>query len=196
MEQQTQIDFSQLVDDPEEGLTPERLASLTAMLKREAELAHEITELESGLKDLKAEQRKLVEVTIPELLADAQLDELKLADGTKVTVKENLRVSTTGKWRDPINEFLERTGQEDLIRNELTLAFPADADELVDEAIESLRDFGLLPENHKRNRYVNAQSFAALLREMLRDGEEVPLDDLGAHVQKFADITRPKGNDS
>jgi len=75
---------------------------------------------------------------------------------------------------------------DDVIKDEVTAAFGKGAASLAEEAVKLLIDSGATAVDRKR--YVNPQTFAALLRELLAAGEEVPLDELGAFMQRRAKL--------
>lgn len=164
------------------------------MLKRLGELARQQIDLEDQikakeeeLKRLKAEHQQVSGDYIPSVLDEAGLSEVRLSDGTKVVVKQDMRVSTAGKYRDIINRWLQENGHGDVIKNELSVGFPA-GDERVKSAVEALRALGVQDMGQKE--FVEPSTFKSLVRELMEDGEEIPLDDLGVHTFRTTKLDR------
>ena len=71
----------------------------------------EIAALEEQLKNKKAEADDISSSVIPELLAEQGLSEIKLADGSKVSVKKEFRCTLPkdeGRESKPINGFVTK----------------------------------------------------------------------------------------
>lgn len=165
------------------------------ILTRLAELSNKQLQLED---DIIAAQRRVEQLVehrdlismyhIPALLDEAGVSDVRLSDGTRVQVKKSLRVSTTGRYRDKINAWLEQQGYDDIILDEVTARFGKGESALAVSLIKAANE---LTRSVARKRYVNAQTFAALVRELLAKGEDVPLDEIGAFEQRFTKLERP-----
>lgn len=177
-------------DTADEAPSADRLGALATYCRRHEQLEAELADLDARRKTLDAELRDVAEVQIPTLLDEVGVQQLVLDDGTRISVKEELRVSTTGKYRAPILSWLEATGHDDIVKDELTVPFGKGEDERVGQALGALEAVGVTDVSRKRA--VHAQTFAALLRELREAGEDVPLDELGAFLQRRAKLERPK----
>jgi len=167
------------------------------LLRRLGEAVRRMRELDGIAADLAErakraadELRFLAERTVPGILDETGLSELRLADGTKVVVRTDLKVSTTGKYRPAINTWLEETGHDDIIKDEVTVPFGKDESERVGRVVAFLEDAGL---QHDRRRYVAPQTLKALVNELMEAGEEVPLDRIGAFTYRSARLEAPRG---
>jgi len=170
--------------------TEDQLTRLGKLANYQVSLEQTIASLEAQLKDIQEKYRRVSEIDIPGVLDETGLSEVRLADGTKIVIREDLRVSTSGKNRDVINNWLISRGHDDLIRDEVTAAFGKGHSDVAEKALEMLRG---LTTSVDRKRYVNPQTFAALIRELLAGGEDVPLDQLGVFVQRRAKLEqKPK----
>jgi hypothetical protein len=186
-----QVDYETLADEAA-GTTPkELLKRLTALVRKQARLETKIEKLQAQASAAGEELRQISWVDIPELLDETGLSEVRLKDGTKVQIKDEVRVSTTGRYREKINSWLERTGNEDLIKNEITAAFPAGDRAKVERALKALAKAGVSQVDQKR--FVNATTFAAFIRETLAGGElDVPMEEIGVHIQRITKLDKPK----
>lgn len=180
-----QIDYESMVD---EEVGEDLLEQLSRASQYQAELEQQIAELDQKKKELNQLHQQVSEETIPDLLNQAGVSELRLADGTKVTVKEDLRVSTTGKYRDNINAWLQKNGYGDLIKDDVTISFGRGQDSNVQALLDYVQS--QLGQSPARKQYVESASFKSLVKELLSDGEDVPLEDLGVFVQKRAKLER------
>lgn len=181
------VDFEQYAD--EETATEDQLTRLGALVERQVDLEQQIADTKTELKELETQLHEIAWRAIPDLLDETGLSEVKLADGTKVQVKDVMRVSTTGQYREPINRWLTEHGYQDMIKDEVVAQFPAGEGERAAAAVRWLTGQGVSTD---RKEYVNASSFKAFLKELMDAGEVVPLEELGAHVQRMATLVRPK----
>lgn len=170
------------------SVTEDQLTRLGKLANYQISLEQTIESLNSQLKDIQEKYRRVSEVDIPGVLDETGLSEVRLADGTKIMIREDVRVSTTGKNRDTINSWLTLNGHDDLIRDEVTAAFKKGDGEIAAKALDALMVLGASAVDRKR--YVNPQTFAALIRELMADGEDVPLDELGVFVQRRAKLEK------
>lgn len=180
------VDFEGMA---ETDVSEDALKRLSDLAHRQLELEREIGRLEYQIKELGKHHRKISEEDIPSLLDETGLSEIRLSDGTKVLVKEDLRVSTTGKHRDAINRWLEETGHDDVIKDEVVAQFGKGEGERAAMLMRAAAEF---TDATTRKRYVNPQTFSALLRELMAAGEEVPLEELGAYIQRRSKLESPK----
>lgn len=188
---QTEADLGALYEEVEK-VTPsdDTIKRIAELARRQMELEDQLAELEAQHANLTKELSRVSQVDLPAALDSAGVADFKLTNGVKVILQQSLRVSTTGKYRDAINAWLEKTGRGDLIRDELKFAFKPDESKTA-ELLGRIAD--AIEADYDRKRYVNPQSFAALLREVLESGKEnVPLEDLGAFEQRFVKLERPK----
>jgi seryl-tRNA synthetase len=185
--QMTQTFAPSLIDGNDESLPEDALARLAALCERQRELESGIGALEMELKEKAAALKKVSEEDVPALFDELGVKEIRLSDGTRVEVKEDVRVSTTGKNRDPINLWLDKNGHGDLIKDVVSASFGKGETRDAGELAAELRERGLSVD---RQRAVNAGSYAALLRELKAAGDDVPWDKIGAYWQRWTKLTR------
>ncbi|MCP4161503.1 MAG: hypothetical protein GY760_15635, partial [Deltaproteobacteria bacterium] len=85
----------------------------------------EIANLEEQLKNKKAEADDIGSRVIPELLAEQGLSEIKLADGSKVSVKKEFRCTLPKdiSKRELAYKWLREQGLGDIIKNNVFVTF-------------------------------------------------------------------------
>jgi len=179
------VDLEGLVDDE---LSEDLLARLGDLARRQMDLEDQIEAANEELRKLGDDHRRISEEDIPAVLDETGLSEVRLSDGTKVRIKENLRVATAGKNREPINAWLEQEGHDDVIKDEVVALFGKGEGERAAALVLAAEE---LTDAVNRKRYVNPQTFAALLRELMADGVDVLLDELGVFVQRQTKLDRP-----
>ena len=120
----------------------------------------EIENLEEKTKNLKDQRDKLSGDVIPKILEGNSLSELKLTNGKRISIKENLYCRIP---EDPINRetalaWLADNGGEDKIKDEVTI------DEVTPDLLEELTGIGAA---FSRRRTVNPRSLQSWFNEVL-----------------------------
>ena len=186
------VDFEEMAAEIDrEGLAPDKLDQLVEYVDELKRCGAKLTDLLLQVKAVGDRQRELSEVLIPNLLEGTGLSELRLADRTKVVVGEALHASTgaNSKYLGAILKWLQDTGHDDIIKDEVSVPFGKGESERVSKLAEMLVRAGY---HFARDRTVNNQTFTALLRELMSDGEVVPLSELGVFIRKFTKLEVPK----
>ena len=110
----------------------------------------EIAALEEKLKLKKTEADDIGSRVIPELLAEQGLSELKLSDGSKVSVKKEFRatIPKDEARRESCLQWLRDQGLGDIIKNNVTVSFGRGEDNKAQHCwtLQLLMGF-----NHSRN---------------------------------------------
>lgn len=129
-------------------------SDLTALRER-------IAKGENLLKQLKAEEYTLSGETIPEFLFTKGISSLSLADGSKVEVREDIKISLPKTNQDKKNivlDFIKNNGGKDIIKDDLTISSPED----------KLRDYLINNEiPFKQDETVHAQTLKAFFNDLL-----------------------------
>lgn len=184
------IDFDKVADEiAEEGIDDDALTNLAKLCKLQIQIEDELDAVAERVKELNARLNQVSGVDIPSILSQRGLSEVRLDDGTKVKIRDEWRVGTTGKYRSFINNWLEKNGFGGMIRDEVTLRFGKDEGEKVEEFLKLAEKY---TKSLKRVRAANATSFKSFVKELVEKGEiDVPLRDLGVHIQQMTKLERP-----
>ena len=104
----------------------------------------EIAALEEQLKNKKAEADDIGSRVIPELLAEQGLSEIKLADGSKVSVRKEFRatVPKDDLKREAALQWLRDQGLGDIIKNNVTVSFGKGEDDKAEQLLQLAADNG------------------------------------------------------
>lgn len=173
--------------------TREELASLNALIEQwdanERRLA-ELAELTSGANAIKA---KIELDLIPSLMATAgNIERFDLADGRRVEIKPELYASISKANEAQAFSWLESNGHSAVIKDELKIGLGKGekASECARALINTLEEMGV--DDYSRKRGVHTGTLAALIREQLAEGVEVPKETFGVHQQRRAIIKLAK----
>jgi nucleoid DNA-binding protein len=118
--------------------------------------------------------------------------DITLEDGTRVQVDEELKapsMAATSKYRTIVVDWAKQAGHGGAVKSEVTVNVPVGKEALATEVLKKAEELGLQAKSFET---INSQTLGALLRELLENGEDVPLDQLGAFMFKKANISMKK----
>lgn len=173
--------------------TKEEMASLSALVADWLLNEEAIANSEALLKQLNLNKAKLETDLIPSLMASAGgIDKFTLDNGTAITIKEELYASITQAKQEEAFKWLETHGHGDVIKDDMKLILGRGevAQRRAAAMIVAAEQNGI--DDYSRKRAVHSGTLAALLREQLGEGVEVPKETFGVHQQKRAIIKLAK----
>ena len=146
----------------------------------------EVTTLEDKLKKKKEEELKLSEQDIPNLMQKAGVAALKLTDGSSVEIKPYYGARIPASRTDEAFDWLRENNYGDLIKNNVTLTFGRNEDNVAKTLVDELRQKG---HNVKQAEKVEPMTIKAFVREQIEKGKNVPADLFGVYVATRTKIT-------
>lgn len=183
-------DLSQYEADAQEAVNGEDLlASITRTVRELGSAKDDVTQAEEALKAAQQRVRTLEEFTLPEMLRAAGQQMMRTADGDTVELSETLHASIPAANMPQALTWLIEHGQSAIIKRDLSLKFGKSEDEKANRALALILEAGFTPQDKQT---VHPQSLAAVLRELLAEGVDVPLELLGAHVRAVVKVKPPK----
>ena len=149
----------------------------------------EIANLEEQLKSKKAEADDIGSRVIPELLAEQGLSEIKLADGSKVSVKKEFRCTLPKDEdrREQAYKWLRDQGLGDIIKNNVFVTFGKGEDNKAQQLLDLAAENGLEPQQKSD---VAWATLTALFRERIESGLDMPSDVFSTWIKDKTKITR------
>ena len=149
----------------------------------------EIADLEQQLKDKKAEADDISSRVIPELLAEQGLSEIKLADGSKVSVKKEYRCTLPKDEvkRQQCYEWLRNEKLGDIIKNNIFVTFGKGEDDKAKQLLDLAAENGFEPQQKSD---VAWMTLTALFRERIESGLDMPSDVFNTWIKDKTKITR------
>lgn len=139
------------------------LSYLSELVEKQLAAAAEVNQLEEDLKEAKKRYNHVRQEEIPNFLSQFGISEIKLADGRKVIVKQD--VSVTIKDHKSFYDFLRTRHDDSIIKSTLEMETPPD--ELVDELMNRGYIFSC-------DEKIHGQTLKAYFREFLELGETPP----------------------
>ena len=177
------------VEEWTEQSSNEELASISGLAQQLLVVQKDIEEKKLELKALEIQFRQISESSLPEALQSANLSEIVLSDGTKLSVSPFYKGHISEKNRPAALDWLMQNGHGGLIKNEISLKFGRDEDERAQDTIASLQQRGLSPSVKQG---VHAQTLNAFVKEQLTNGKDLPSEIFGIYVGSRAKIERKR----
>ena len=149
----------------------------------------EIAALEEQLKAKKAEADDIGSRVIPELLAEQGLSEIKLADGSKVSVKKEYRCTLPKdeEKRAQCYKWLRDQGLGDIIKNNVFVTFGKGEDNKAQQLLDLAAENGFEPQQKSD---VAWATLTALFKERIESGLDMPPDVFSTWIKDKTKITR------
>lgn len=166
-------------------LQDDDIQGIGALAKRAKEIAVEVADLESVLKERKNQFRKLTEETIPEALAQTGMTAFQMEDGSKIEVKPYYSASIPAARKAEAFEWLRENGMDDIIKNTVSVRFGRGEDELCSRLLELLGVQGYPAEQAEK---IEPMTLRAWVREQVERGNEFPTELFGAYIGQKATI--------
>ena len=162
------------------------IASECVKLKQKED---EIASLEEQLKNKKNEADYISSNVIPELLAEQGLSEIKLADGSKVSVKKEFRatVPKDDSKREAALQWLRTNGLGDIIKNNVSVTLGKGEDDKAKQLLDLAAENGYEPQQKSD---VSWNTLTALYRERVEAGLDMPSDCFSLWIKDKTKISR------
>tara|TARA_X000001382_G_scaffold52201_3_gene35609 strand:+ start:475 stop:999 length:525 start_codon:yes stop_codon:yes gene_type:complete len=149
------------------------LASYQLILEKKIKLK------EQELSTLKDQHKQVSQTDLPEALAETGLSEIKLLDGSKISVNQFYNASIPKDKVEQAFTWLRDNGHEDLIKNTITCDFGRGEDGNAKVLKETLTGSGV---SYTDKTAVHPQTLKAFVREQVESGQNLPLDLLGVYI--------------
>ncbi len=191
--------------------SPEQIAAVDKLIGQGVTLTTRIENGEALLKELKGDLNTLLSDTLPKALASANTSLHKVATGPnkawKVEIKpfiggsiakpdpikdEPEAVEEKTKKRAAAFQFIRDQEAEAIIKNVLSVEFDKGEDNLAGEVKAKLEELGI---EYDLTEGVHHQTFIAFVKEAMKNGVNVPLDEMGLYAGQAAKLTAPKKKD-
>lgn len=163
------------------------LARLSRLADLQANAARRVDVLSEELEAARRTLRDIADRQIPELMDAVGLAEFKTSTGAKISVRETIRASIPEANRIKAFAWLRENGQAALIKRTVAVQFGKGEFEKAQDLSMELTSRGLAAEDKVS---VHPQTLAAYVREALKKGAELPLDLLGVHRSRSAEVSQ------
>lgn len=159
--------------DFESDATPQNidLSALTAKATEARQLEIDIKEAEEALKVLADRYRQLIEAEIPDFMDQLGVKSYDLVDGTKISVKEDIKASITKATKEAAMNWLRSVNAGSLIKTEVAVQFGKGEENTASEVANLIRtSYG---RDVSKDDTVHPQTLSAWARERLAAGLDV-----------------------
>lgn len=154
------------------------ISEIAALAQQQVAQQLQVEEIELALKKAQEKLRQIQEVDLPNAMAQAGVTEIRLPDGRRITIKEDIYASIPKDRYIEAMTWLQDNGFGDVIKNEVKVTFGRGEESGAQELIADLTAHGW--NNYESKVAVHPQTLKALLREQLAAGVNIPLDVFGA----------------
>jgi hypothetical protein len=165
------------------------LAKITRVARELREARDEVVHAEEVLKAKQSRVRTIEEFTLPELMREAGQEKLRTSDGYDLELTETLRASVPAANMAEAIAWLTDHNQAAIVKRAMTLKFGRDENDKAQRALSLILEAGFTPEDKQS---IHPQTLAAVIRELLAEGVDVPLPLLGAYVQPSVKLKEAK----
>ena len=178
-----------MLNDSKDLLDNVEITTIAAECVKLKQKEDEIAALEEQLKNKKAEADDIGSRVIPELLAEQGLSEIKLADGSKVSVRKEFRatVPKDDLKREAALQWLRDQGLGDIIKNNVTVSFGKGEDNKAEQLLRLAADNGFEPQQKSD---VAWNTLSALYQERVEAGLDMPSDSFSLWIKDKTKISR------
>ena len=179
------IDFE---EDQQNAMSKtDNIQSLADQVERLEKMNRGIEKTEESLKEQKKQKDHVSMEVIPTLMSEMGLAELKLVDGSVVTVKPNYSASITVANREAAFNWLRNNGLGDIIKNEISVSFGRNEDNKAADYASLAQERGFQPTQKLK---VEPMTLKALVRERIEAGKEMPTEIFNVFVGNQTTIKR------
>ena len=170
-----------------EELPAERLSRISELAQRMAVLEQQLIDLANATKTATEELTQIAEQRLPDAMTELGVLELKLADGSKVTLATSYYAQIPKRSEDEAFSWLRAHGFDSLIKHEFKASFGKGEDKEAQlfEALAMEHDVAI---NAKTG--VHPQTLRAFVKEQAEAGHPVPDDLFGVYIKTQAQIRR------
>lgn len=164
-----------------------QLSKLHETMRKQLELELEVERQESTLKETKAQLRRVQEVDLPAIMDELGVQSMDV-DDYRVKVDDQVYMNIPKKNLPECAQWLKEHGMANLVKEEVYIPFDF-GDTRADEFIDFCENFGWQTSSREG---VVTQSVKAAIKQMLANGDEVPLQLFGGQIVRSTTIKRKK----
>lgn len=161
------------------------IAGIAGLAKRAKILEKEIDEVETVLKGLKEQYRKLTEDALPEALAGMGMKKFMMEDGSSIEIKPFYSASISEARRAEAYAWLREHGFDDIIKNTVSVRFGRGEDELCTRLLNLIRQHGYPVDQAEK---IEPMTLKAWVKEQIERGNELDSELFGVFIGQKAVI--------
>ncbi len=175
--------------DEEPEAPPATLERLTSLAAQAKELEAELTADTVALANKQEKLDKILREYIPDIFKELALEEYKLSDGSKITVKDDVKCNISEERKPAAFGWLREHEFDGIIKTAVQAAFGKGEAQRAADACAVLIEAGY---DAAVTDSVHPQTLKAFVKEQLEKGTAIPLETFGVFEFRIAKITPPK----
>lgn len=163
------------------------LKQVAALVRQQLLLERRVEDLTADLKRAQLDLANISGDVLPAALAEHGLTELKMADGSKVTVATTISANISKDRLSGAHGWLRDNGFGDLIKNTVSVNFGKGEDDKAGELIRELEGDGYSVDQKEA---VHPSTLKAFCKEQIEKGSEIPTDLFGIFIGQKTTIKK------
>jgi len=176
------IDYSK----PAKHLDESKLGELATLANLLRDKERDLAELDEKTAAVKKDIQRISEEAIPSLMEELNVASISLADGSKISVTENIYASIPAIHHDEAMGWLLANNFGDIIKLEVNGQFGKEEYELAATVRDQLLNAGAKVTSKES---VHPMTLRSFLKEQIQRGISIPLEWFGARTVRKAKIT-------
>lgn len=165
------------------------LSQVSKLAQMQLQIEQRVADLEAELKTAKSDLKAIAEDQLPAAMAEHNISELKLDDGSSISVSTFYSASIPKDRADEAFTWLVDNNFGDLIKNQVATNFVRGQEEQAEQFASELAGRGM-PVNTKK--WVEPMTLKAWVREKTEQGLNIPHDLFGIFIGEKAKIQKRK----
>jgi len=150
-----------------------KVGKITEKCNELQDLQKEIATKKAELSVVEDRANLLQERVIPDLMQEAGVSSIKLANGSSVEVKPSIKASITLGNAEKAYSWLRDNGHGDLIKNTLTASFNKEEDARASSLMKMFEEQGY---TYQRKEKVEPMTLKAFVSDQIERGKDIPMD--------------------
>lgn len=159
------------MEDTTETPTNTELEEIGKLAARQKYLIEMVEDSEKNLTNLKEELRTIQEGLLPEAMLAVGISEFKLADGSKITVKDEVYASIRADYLINAVKWLDKMGLGDIVKDDVTVKFGRGDSDKAKDIVSYAQAQGY---NVNEKLSVHPQTLKATVKEQMAKGVQFP----------------------
>tara|TARA_R100001143_G_scaffold62089_1_gene64496 strand:+ start:629 stop:1210 length:582 start_codon:yes stop_codon:yes gene_type:complete len=160
--------FEETTEKKVTKLDDNELKTLSENITRFLRIGGMIGNTEERLRKLKEQYRQLSEEDLPQKMTELGMQDLRLEDGSRITIDMFYATRINKNNRDAAHEWLRQQGHGDIIKNQVSVSFGKGEDDTALETMTLLEKEGLFPDQKES---VHPSTLKAFVKERIESGD-------------------------
>ena len=160
--------FEETTEKKVTKLDDNELKTLSENITRFLRIGGMIGNTEERLRKLKDQYRRLSEEALPQKMAELGMQDLRLKDGSRITIDMFYATRINKNNRDAARAWLRQQGHGDIIKNQVSVSFGKGEDDTALETMTLLEQEGLFPAQKES---VHPSTLKAFVKERIESGD-------------------------